>query len=103
MGEKLRTVEVVELRIGPMSQQLTPSFSWCHHCGTTWPFVQGHSTPHNDNHGCFPLCELCWVELKTPKRRLPYYRQLWTEWQKHDPEIDPTMWDAIEAAVEKGL
>lgn len=100
---ELRTVYVVERRIGSISQQLTPGFSWCHHCHTTWPFVESHATHYEDSRGCFPLCELCWTELGTPERRLPYYRQLWDEWIADDGDLKQSMWDAIQAAVEKGL
>lgn len=87
------------LRIGAVSQLLTPGYSYCHKCKTTWVFVRGHSTKYSSSGGCFPLCELCWVELETPERRLPYYRQLWEEWRAGgDTEHE---WDDIEAAVLK--
>lgn len=34
--------------------------------------------------GCFPLCEGCWQELKTPEARLPYYEALLKDWSKSD-------------------
>lgn len=102
MVGELRTVEVVGFRLGPISQRLTPGFSWCHRCGTTWPFVDSHTTFYADHRGCFPLCKQCWAECKTPAERLPYYRELWDEWTQRG-ERDQDKWEAIQAAVEKGL
>ena len=95
------------MRIGPVSQALTPNFSWCYRCKTTWAFVKGHSTSYEPNSGCFPLCERCWVELKTPPMRLPYYRTLWDDWQQwrdgeNDELYDLAVWDRIETAVLNG-
>lgn len=82
----------MNLRIGPISRLLSPGYSECHRCCTTWRFVKPHSTDYEshdtyfvDDTGKFkipavmklginPLCEKCWSEL-TPEQRLPYYRQ----------------------------
>jgi hypothetical protein len=49
--------------------------------------------------GIFPLCEPCWQELGTPKRRLPFYRRLQRKWVKVGAASDLTQWSAIERAV----
>jgi len=88
-------------RIGRVSQWLSPGFSWCEHCKTTWNWVWGHSTaflwckgedltPDSEGRfsggsGMFPLCELCWREL-TPETRLPYYLKVNASWSPPMPE-----------------
>ncbi len=89
------------LRIGAISQLLTPGYGSCLKCKTTWVFVSGHSTQYSRAFGCFPLCEPCWVELETPERRLPYYRQHWELWQESDSK-SKAEWEQIEAAVQQG-
>ena len=63
--------------------------------------MTGHNTSYTRGRGCFPLCEKCWRDLKTPAARMPYYRQLWSEWlqQTYEP---PWVWCAIESAVLEG-
>ena len=61
-----------------------------------WSGVEGHDTEYAKDRGCFPLCEECWAML-SPEERLPYYRQLWQEWQKYGPS--DVKWETIEAAV----
>jgi hypothetical protein len=87
----------MNIRIGRISQWLTPTYGWCGACKTTWPFVSGHSTQYDRLWGMFPLCEKCWSE-RTPVERLPYYRALFERWD------DPTLvdWDGIERAVLAG-
>lgn len=51
--------------------------------------------------GCFPLCEQCWQELKTPAARLPYYRKLIDERIKEDPAEEKT-WPRMKASVLAG-
>ncbi len=49
---------------------------------------------------CFPLCENCWVSLKTPSARLPYYRRLWELWERLNPGNRD--WPAIRQSVLDG-
>lgn len=81
---------------------IAPGYSWCFHCGRPWKFVKGHTTDYGDGHGCFPLCETCWSELETPEARLPYYRVLWNSWIDSGSNLDPGVWERIEAAVRAG-
>jgi hypothetical protein len=92
----------VNIRIGRISQLLTPDYSWCHRCGTTWYFVRWHCTTYEPGRGCFPLCEKCWRGLKTPEARVPYYRQLWDEWAATGTGKAPETWGEIERAVLNG-
>lgn len=95
------------IRIGRISRWLTPGYSWCYRCLTTWYFVEDHATPYQDNHACFPLCKKCWQQL-APEQRLPYYRQLWDEWRDDDRRLgldtqqDDLEWLDIAHAVLKG-
>lgn len=74
---------IVNVRIGRISHLLTPGYSWCLRCKTSWPFVKYHATDYakinGNGHGCFPLCTKCWAEL-TPMQRLPFYRALIESW-----------------------
>lgn len=74
-----------------------PGYSTCGKCNRPWKFVKGHSTPYTESKGCFPLCEKCWTDLKTPYARLPYYRELWESWEKSSPGYAD--WELIEEAV----
>ncbi|MDE2096158.1 MAG: hypothetical protein KGL39_02860 [Patescibacteria group bacterium] len=69
-----------------------------------------HGVPHDgkphtiyvtNGDSCFPLCEQCWRELKTPEARLPYYRLLVDEWCKDDTNAE-AKWPSIEKAVMEG-
>ncbi len=52
---------------------------------------------------CFPLCEGCWLALKTPAARLPYYRALFNQWKKDDPKWrTEEQWKDIESSVLAG-
>lgn len=73
----------MNVRIGKISKILTPSYSGCGRCDTTWAFVDYHNTFYTENNGMFPLCEKCWSEL-TPEQRLPYYYNLFIEWDNRD-------------------
>lgn len=75
-----------------------PGISGCYRCYRNWMICQGHDTQFNARSAMFPLCEECWQEL-TPQTRLPYYRQLWDDWNDSYPKDE---WDAIEAAVREG-
>ena len=46
---------------------------------------------------CFPLCEDCWRQLKTPEARLPFYRALIDEWGKGE-----SVWPDVKASVLAG-
>lgn len=84
----------MNVRLGRISQRLTPSYGFCGRCQTSWRFVQGHHTYYTPSRGCFPLCEKCWTEL-LPVERLPYYRRLWLAWTEQDEQV----WEQIETAV----
>ena len=79
-----RGPEVPNLRIGHTSQR--DGLTWCGYCETTWTWVEPHTTMHNNSQGAFALCELCWQELGTNERRLPYYEEYHGE-RKEWPEI----------------
>lgn len=87
-------------RLGSISRTMTPGYGWCYACGTTWAFVQSHSTTYKQGHGCFPLCEKCWAE-RTPQERLPFYEILLARWEEDRPVPDDER-DAIRAAVLAG-
>lgn len=90
-------------RIGRVSQLLTPSYSWCLRCETTWAFVKWHDTMYgNGGHGCIPLCQKCWAEL-TPLERLPFYRQLIESWHEKWPQFRDMTFDQEWALVEKAV
>lgn len=76
------------------------SLSWCARCKTKWYWIESHTTRYADGQGCFPLCEPCWRDLKTPERRLPYYRGLWESWGT-DHASEAT-WASIALAVQAG-
>lgn len=90
------------MRIGKISQLLSPGYSACGKCHTTWRFVKDHTTPYSQMGAMFPLCEQCWHEL-TPDERLPFYRDLWDLWNSYSfPDYIPPPWSDIEAAVLAG-
>lgn len=89
-------------RIGRLASQLAylnPGIGGCYKCGTTWDFVQGHSTAISPDSGMFPLCEGCWADL-SPKDRTPYYRKLFDLWVSHG--CTDVLWETIELAVLSG-
>ena len=79
-----------------------PAQTWMPAGGTGWiespakPGAKEHITQYSSVGGCFPLCEQCWGGL-TPEQRLPYYRDLWEEWEKWC--VGYASWEAIKAAV----
>jgi hypothetical protein len=85
-------------RIGRLGDFIVPGYGSCYKCRTNWFFVEGHTTLFGPSGGGFPLCEQCWQEL-TPEQRLPFYRQLFENWQPHSNYS----WAEIEAAVLRGL
>ena len=90
-------VRPMNVRIGPISRLLSPTYGACERCGTTWKYVKGHPTFYTQTWGMSPLCEKCWMDL-TPEERVPYYRQLYERWGQPETE----RWDAIQAAVLAG-
>ena len=86
----------LNLRLGPAVQWMAPGYSWCKRCETPWAFVDEHATYYTERRGVFALCQMCWAEL-TPQERLPFYRQVYEEWERlgcADRE-----WPDIERAV----
>jgi hypothetical protein len=82
--------------IGNVARVFSPGYSFCHRCNRPWTVCHGHITHYTEGSGCFPLCDECWMEL-TPESRLPFYRELYLEWQRQGyTGID---WPAIERAV----
>ncbi len=88
-------------RLGRLSQWISPGYSWCGRCKTTWNWVEGHSTQFlwcegdnsndkNSGSGMFPLCEYCWHEL-TPEQRLPFYLELNNRWGTDGAALDEAM------------
>lgn len=77
---------------------LWPSCGWCQRCKFPWRIVKGHHTPLSDGRKMWPLCEDCWAELGTAKKRLPYYRMLFKSWLPPESE---EKWTMIEEAVRK--
>ena len=101
--------------MGKSAQLAFPGYGSCHRCLMSWALVDGHDTfyttskTHYDDGtnavtsrmGCFPLCERCWKELKTPAARMPYYRELYEEWESLGVVRD---WELIQKAVmEEGI
>lgn len=65
------------------------------------PFTQ--AAPKNTYWGAggmAPLCQGCWDTL-TPEQRLPYYREVWQEWERINP-VHNYQWEPIEHAVMEG-
>ena len=80
---------------------LAPGYSTCGKCKRPWKYVHGHITNYTVANGMFPLCETCWIELETPSRRLPYYREVWLSWHQWGHEVEAE-WEDIETAVLNG-
>jgi hypothetical protein len=80
----------------------------CYRCLRRWCQVEFnyHSTKYDETHGCFPLCEACWLSL-TPADRLPFYSALVCEWRRLTPDLYSLDefnrdWSLIEGAVLEG-
>ena len=71
----------MNIRIGKFSQFITPSYSHCNKCGTTWAFVKPHILNYTPNNGMFPLCEKCWNESDTEEKNR-YCINLLKMWNK---------------------
>lgn len=82
--------------IGYFARILYPVYSACHRCNRPWKIVKSHTTDYTERTGCFALCSDCWGEL-TPEQRLPFYRELWEEWEVYSPGDEN--WELIKAAV----
>jgi hypothetical protein len=82
-------------RLGKTTHRLSPGYGHCHRCLTSWDYVDGHVTTYQSGGGCFVLCEKCWRGL-TPEERLPFYRQLFDEWERNGTDVE---WWEIEFAV----
>lgn len=87
----------MNIRIGKISKILTPSYSCCEKCNTTWVFVKYHNTMYTNSRGMFPMCEKCWCEL-IPEQRLPFYRSVFLRWN-NDGSLD---FEVIKKAVLDG-
>ena len=94
--------------LADLSQIMYPNFGHCYRCGMSWAIVQGHSTQYSPRHGCFPLCEKCWVTL-SPKDRLPFYRESWDSHIKqqgkdydYNGRTIEEWWPLVEKAVMEG-
>lgn len=102
------TLTAIQFRMGAISRQFGPrGYGWCLKCRTTWVFVQGHMTQYNERNGCFPLCRLCWSEMK-PQQRLPYYAEMMAEWVEQSRTNAERLealrqWPEMERAVLAGL
>ena len=58
--------------------------------------------PSGIERGCFPLCEKCWQELKTPEARLPYYKELFDKWIQMGSGKTEEDWERIKQSVIEG-
>lgn len=88
-----------------LSFLLAPSSGQCGHCDWPWKFTKYHITNYSWKSGCFPLCEKCWFELKTPEARMPFYRDLANSWLRSSPldyEKIKVGWVEIQKAVMEG-
>jgi len=92
--------------------------SRCGRCARPWWAVRHpHLTEYdpkpdtdqpNDTYGqqlsLFPLCHRCWASLRSPDRRLPYYRNLFEKWRRDCPDhYTEEAWAPIAQAVQEGL
>ena len=82
--------------LAPALRRLAPGYSWCKRCGTPWKFIGEHATWYRPGYGVFALCQPCWSEL-TPKERLPFYRQVFDDWERVG--CGDREWPEIERAV----
>jgi len=74
----------------------------CVRCGRTNLFhSQVHWTKYRSGSHVTALCKKCWRELK-PDTRLPYYRELYTEWIRMGMAEKWGPWYLIESAVLNG-
>jgi hypothetical protein len=89
-----RPLSIRERILAFCERLLASEFSTCHRCRRPWKYVVPHPTHYAFNQLCYPLCEDCW-EILDPPERLPYYKQLWLEWQAKEIDVP---WTVIHAA-----
>lgn len=74
-------------QVAPSLRALLPEFSTCLRCEFPVVVLRTHGTMYERSEnwasgsGCFPLCEDCWIELRTPEARMPYYMKLVDTWE----------------------
>ena len=98
LGRILDSKLDVRKKIAILLKPLYPKISSCGRCQMPWICASWHSTSINTKRGVFPLCQNCWEELKKPKKRLPYYKELFNE--SGDREYS---WEDVKKAVMAGL
>lgn len=64
----------MNIRIGKISQWISPNFSSCLKCKTTWIFVKSKSLMYDTFSGHFAMCEKCYNESSLDER-IYYYTQ----------------------------
>ena len=94
-------VAKMKLRIGSVSQFITPRWRFCVRCKTSWGFIKWHLTVWEPHSGVCALCEVCWVEL-TPEQRWPYYEELFRIWLAEGEGVSQEKQEAIRSAVFSG-
>lgn len=88
---------------GKVTKRLFPQFSSCGRCGITWNMCESHSTTYKPGNRCFPLCEYCWKDLKTPQARVIYYEALWMTWMSQATSpLDVTLSQMQDACLLEG-
>jgi hypothetical protein len=100
---------------GYYHQSMNPGYGHCYRCLEPWSNAKGHYTQYAEykftdepysgirkySVGCFSLCERCWSEL-TPRKRLPYYKKLYDDWDDIKVTPEHKDWNLIEKAVLEG-
>lgn len=66
--------------IKPLLKLISFGYSSCYRCGRPWWMAKEHITKYSKVEGCFPLCEMCFIKLRTFNRRMPYYKKLVHDW-----------------------
>lgn len=96
-------------RIGPWSK-LLPGWGEqaCLRCGTSYAYAKPHGTPVALGGGhvpgyVMPLCNVCWTELGTPSKRIPFYEELFRQWARDGAHRTVEDLHAVRAAVATGL
>lgn len=78
----------------------------CRRCETSYRYVAAHGTPVFLAEGrgyVVAVCEGCWQELGTPAARLPFYEQVFREWDAAGTRKRVDDLFAIRAAVAAGV
>jgi len=87
------------------ARRVSPGYSFCLRCGMPWNRVKNHTTWYSgdvdkpDSHGCFPLCEDCWLLLGSGEARIEYYATLIDEWAAMGHPVTEDARTAIGRAV----